>query len=217
MQKAAFYLIDRMQHVEVNEEQIEPYMAQIMKQLEYLPKEELLKRFVSLEFNRFLDYYTDSADLNVQEESLGGEHKSREKKKRSRQGEAKTGERVRMKINAGNREGMNPKRILGIINEAAKDKSISIGEIEITSKYTFFDVFEDQKDKLLRAFEGNDGFDVSVVKDQKPNKHKKERRARDFDRAPKAGHYSDGGSADKPWRNRERKNRLIVMAVTRKP
>ena len=65
--KQLFYQIDKMQNVDVNEEQIDPYMAQIMNQLEYLSKEELLKRFVSLEFNRFLDYYKNAPDLNITE------------------------------------------------------------------------------------------------------------------------------------------------------
>ena len=67
--KQLFYMIDRMQNVEVNEEQIAPYMGQIMKQMEDLPKEEMIKRFVSLEFNRFLDYYKNASDLNIAEHS----------------------------------------------------------------------------------------------------------------------------------------------------
>ncbi|MFW9598586.1 MAG: DEAD/DEAH box helicase, partial [Paludibacter sp.] len=58
--KQLFYMIDKMQNVDVNEEQIAPYIPQIMQQLEELPKEEIIKRFVSLEFNRFLDYYKDA-------------------------------------------------------------------------------------------------------------------------------------------------------------
>lgn len=53
-----------MMNVEVNKDQIQPYMNQIMTQLEYLSKEEILKRFVSLEFNRFATYYNDAEDLN---------------------------------------------------------------------------------------------------------------------------------------------------------
>jgi ATP-dependent RNA helicase DeaD len=71
--KQLFFMIDRMEHVEVSEEQIDTYLPQIMKQLEYLSKEELLKRFVSLEFNRFLSYYKNAEDLNLPERSERGE------------------------------------------------------------------------------------------------------------------------------------------------
>lgn len=199
--KQLFHMIDRMQQVEVNEE-IEPYMAQIMTQLEYLPKEELLKRFVSIEFNRFLNYYKDSVDLNVEERSSRGE--SGEKGSRNKDGKygKKSGERVRLKINVGNREGMNPKRILGLINEVTEDKSINIGDIEVTGKFTFFDVFEDQKDKVIKAFDGVDEFEVAEAKGSKSFN---ERKPRDFDRKPRADKFAGNGFEEKPWRNRERK------------
>ena len=164
--KQLFYQIDKMQNVDVNEEQIDPYMAQIMNQLEYLSKEELLKRFVSLEFNRFLDYYKNAPDLNITE------HAPRERDGKTEQNNGKengnrrnkSGNRVRLKINLGTKEGMNPRRILGIINDITDDKSINIGGIEITNKFTFFDVFEDQKDRVLSAFEQTQDLNVSVAK-----------------------------------------------------
>ena len=128
--KQLFHMINRMQHVEVNEEQIQPYMEQVTKQLEYLNKDELLKRFVSLEFNRFLDYYKDSEDLNYYQ---------KEKSERGNQGgrRAKRGEQLRFRVSIGNRQGINPPRLLGIINEIVGDKSINISGIEITNKFSF--------------------------------------------------------------------------------
>lgn len=215
--KQLFSQINKMQHVEVNEEQIEPYMEQVMNQLEYLTREELLKRFVSLEFNRFLEYYKDAEDLNIPERNSenSGERSSRKKK---------SGERVRLKINLGNREGMNPKRILGIINDVTEDKSINIGDIEITNKFTFFDVFEDQHDKVIKAFENVDDMDVAIAKGSrasngkgrsndfgaKRSEFKNERRFSDrkSDRGRSQGRrersYSNAGEGDKPWRNRRR-------------
>ncbi len=203
--KQLFHMIDRMQHVEVNEEQIEPYMAQIMKQLEYLPKEELLKRFVSLEFNRFLNYYKDSEDLNVEERSSRRDDGDRNREGGKRR--KKSGERVRLKINLGNREGMNPKRILGIINDVTDDKSINIGEIEVTGKFTFFDVFEDQKDKLLRAFDLVDDLEVSVAKGSKSLSQKKDRKPREFSRNERVDNSSGKRNEEKPWRNRDNKRK----------
>ena len=202
--KQLFHMIDRMQHVEVNEEQIEPYMAQIMTQLEYLPKEELLKRFVSLEFNRFLNYYKGSEDLNVEERS------SRRDDGRNGEGgkrRSNSGERVRLKINLGNKEGMNAKRLLGIINEVTDDKSINVGEIEVTGKFTFFDVFEDQKDKLLSAFGSVDNLDVSVAKGSKSVNQNRDRKGREFNRNERVGNFSGKSNEDKPWRNRDNKRK----------
>ena len=181
--KQLFHMIDKMQHVEVNEEQIEPYMAQIMKQLEYLDKSELLKRFVSLEFNRFLNYYKDSEDLNYQEprerrdrndrygqsderndrgdRDRGGDRGDRER------GKGRRGEKMRLKVNVGSRDGINPPRLLGIINEVVGDKTISVGDIEVTNKYTFFDIFHDQVDKIINAFAKQKDIELGIARESR--------------------------------------------------
>jgi len=226
--KQLFHMIDRMENVEVNEEQIDPYMAQIMKQLEYLSKEEILKRFVSLEFNRFLDYYKDSEDLNYHEKNERGSRERGERGDRAERGDrndrgergAKSGKRIRLKINVGEREGINAKRFLGIINDVTNDKSISIGAIEVTNKFTFFDVFADQADKVVAAFATEPDYQVAEAKGSKAadsGKSKPEYRARSSggnDRS-EGRDYREGGSrprrddsrqgGEKPWRNRSRK------------
>jgi ATP-dependent RNA helicase DeaD len=159
--KQLFHLIDRMQQVEINEEQIAPYIDQIVNQLEYLGKTELLKRFVSLEFNRFLEYYKNAEDLNIPEKT------KEERGGKERGGGKKTGEKVRLKLNVGDKEGITPRRILGIINDVTNDKSISIGAIEITNKFTFFDVYADQVKQLLNAFSRHSKFIVAEAKGKK--------------------------------------------------
>ncbi len=211
--KQLFFMIDRMEHVEVSEEQIETYMPQIMTQLEYLSKEELLKRFVSLEFNRFLSYYKNAEDLNLPERSERGERGERS---------VRPGGRVRLKMNVGEREGIDPKRLLGIINDVTGDKSINIGSIEVTNKFTFFDVFADQLDAVVSAFAGQSEVEVSEAKGSKSfeggGSRKPEYRSRgsygggesrgggyrggdrSSDRAPRS---SAGAGGEKPWRNRD--------------
>lgn len=172
--KQLFFLIDRMQNVEVNEEQIEPYMNKIMTQLEYLSKEDVLKRFVSLEFNRFLEYYKNAQDLNISEhkylsEDGGDRGNRRDRNDRGERGERgergkKSGVRVRLKINLGDKDGINPKRLLGIINDVTDDRTINVGSIEVTNKFTFFDVFEDQLDKVVSSFQGKEDMKVDIAK-----------------------------------------------------
>ncbi|MDR0429394.1 MAG: DEAD/DEAH box helicase [Tannerellaceae bacterium] len=158
-----FHLIERMQHVEINEERILPYLGQINKQLDYLSKEELMKRFVSLEFNRFLDYYKNAEDLNIRGKDVS-----------DRQNRKKGGEKIRWKMNVGNREGLTPRRFLGIINDVTNDKSINIGNIEITNKFTFFDVYRDQVDQLVHAFDRHKIYTVAEAKGSKSVKNDRE-------------------------------------------
>lgn len=206
--KQLFHLINRMQQVEVNEEQIAPYVGAIMKQLEYLDKEELLKRFVSLEFNRFLDYYKDAPDLNIPEKT----HESKE----GRAGKGKkTGERVRLKIKLGNSEGVTPKRLLGIINDVTGDKSISVGSIEITNKFTFFDVYADQVSRLMTAFSRNSNLLLLEAKGSKSYEERRSerrssvgahggRREQHDERFRKQNSRSE--VSEKPWRKGRERN-----------
>lgn len=228
--KQLFFMIDKMEKVEVNEEQIAPYMNQIMKQLEYLDKTELLKRFVSLEFNRFLDYYKDSADLNYHEKERaprrddrdgrperGGNDDSGDKRFRR-------GQKVRLKVNLGVREGINPKRLLGIINDVVGDKTISIGEIEVTNKFTFFDVFADQLDKVVDAFAQQKEITLAAAREstgyqeksassggyrgrERSSERSSDRKKpayndRESSRRPSSSRSSERSGGDKPWRNR---------------
>ncbi len=202
--KQLFHLIDRMQQVEINEEQIAPYTGQIMKQLEYLDKEELLKRFVSLEFNRFLEYYKDAQDLNISERSKD-DYGSRNKK---------SGEKTRLKINVGEKEGITPRRILGIINEVTGDKSINIGSIEVTSKFTFFDVYNDQVNQILNSFSQQKKFIVAEAKGRKStNDWKNDKRSsrndsrKDNKRENKRRYgNNETSNSDKPWRKGRERN-----------
>jgi len=237
--KQLFFMIDRMQNVEVSEEQIAPYVPQIMKQLEDLSKEEILKRFVSLEFNRFLDYYKDTEDLNyhehVRERGDRPERGDRldrgdrpERGERSERG-AKTGNKVRLKMNVGEKEGIDPKRFLGIINDVTGDKSISIGSIEVTNKFTFFDVFADQVEKVVLAFAGETDYVVTEAKGSKSFEEGGSRKPEYRQRSSYGGGESRSGGGyrggdrggdrparpaassatgeEKPWRKRESSDR----------
>ena len=224
--KQLFHMIDRMENVDVSQEQIEPYMEQIMKQLEYLPKEELIKRFVSIEFNRFLSYYKNAEDLNLPDRSERGDRNDRGERG------AKPGGRIRLKMNVGEREGIDPKRLLGIINDVTGDKSINVGSIEVTNKFTFFDVFADQLDQIVTAFAGQSEVEVSEAKSSKNfDDRKSDYRPRSGGSGGSGGGYRGGaggsgggyrggdrstdrsarpasaGAAgagpEKPWRNRE--------------
>ena len=214
--KQLFHLIDRMQHVEVNEEQIAPYINQIGNQLEYLDKAELLKRFLSLEFNRFLKYYENSEDLNIPENP-------RDERRQGGKEREKSGEKTRLKLNVGDKEGITPRRILGIINDVTGDKSISIGAIEITDKFTFFDVYNDQVKQLLNAFSRHSKFTVAEAKGRKsyenhrPNKSWNNNNPRNENRRenPRENHRERRNNqyenretqhSDKPWRKGRERN-----------
>lgn len=215
-----FHMIERMENVQVNNEQIDQFLPHVFAKLDYLSKEDIIRRFVSLEFNRFLDYYRDAEDLNLPEkEEKQPKEKSARDGKKSRNSGGKRGQRVRMSLNLGFRQNANVRSILGAINDVTNDRTISIGDIEIAQRCTFFDVYADQADQVLEAFAQRGGkLEVEVVgkrerkeakpfRPDKPARKNSGKHADKFDDPRAARRYenrkkSDTKPNDKPWRNR---------------
>ena len=131
-----YKLIDKIENVEVDEKQIKPFLNDIYKRLEWLDREELIKRFVSAEFNRFLNYYKESNKLQSK--------RSKKSEKKRGNGKSLTG----FSINIGRKHRATPIDIISIINRALKSNDIEIGKIELNRYQTFFEIDKDFADKL---------------------------------------------------------------------
>jgi ATP-dependent RNA helicase DeaD len=159
--KQLYNMIDKMEHVEVDETQIAPFMDKVNKKLEWLSKEDIIKRFVSLEFNRFLEYYKNAPDLNKQAESIPrekrekkeyGNVKIKDKGERRRQTK-QSGSFARFFMNAGRKDGLAPGHIIAMINEQTQDRDINIGDIDIKDSFSFFEVDKKYAPKVITAFD----------------------------------------------------------------
>ena len=180
-------------------------LKEAMSMLDYMPKEELIKRFVALEFNRFLAYYKDAADLNVETKTAKNlSDKSAHGKPSGR------GKKVRMKINVGTSDGINTRSFLALVNDTTRDRSITIGDIEVQKNYTFFDLFLDQKQKVVNAFKIYEDLFVVEAKGMKPRENSDsdnysgKRRKGDNDSYSGRGKGGANGHSDKPWRKGRR-------------
>ena len=180
-------------------------LKEAMSMLDYMPKEELIKRFVALEFNRFLAYYKDAADLNVETKTA---KKSSDKSAHGKP--SGRGKKVRMKINVGTSDGINTRSFLALVNDTTRDRSITIGDIEVQKNYTFFDLFLDQKQKVVNAFKIYEDLFVVEAKGMKPRENSDsdnysgKRRKGDNDSYSGRGKGGANGHSDKPWRKGRR-------------
>ena len=168
----------------VDKKQIDPYLPMIMDQLKDMTREELIVNFVSQEFNRFLEYYKDAVDLNIPDKKDKPSRERGEKGERGERGERRSrkrgsGETMRLKINLGQRDGFTPKRVLGLINDTTNNKDIDVHDIEITPRYSFFDVDKSVVKEMMTAFERrrNEGIELlEVLKDRKNKREREELR-----------------------------------------
>ena len=150
--KQLYTLIDKIEHVEVNETQIEPFLPAIYEKLEWLSREELIKHFVSAEFNRFLDYYKNARDINIAARPDRPERGRRgEKNERDDRGNVSF---ARIHVNVGSKQNLTPARMIGMINEALDSSAAKIGKIEIMKTVAFFEIDAAVSEELIEALTG---------------------------------------------------------------
>ena len=146
--KRLFSLIDKVEKIEVNNEQIEPFLPSIREKLEHLEREDLIKHFVSAEFNRYLSYYKNSRDINLTGQFSNDKKRGRDSKPfRDRE----SANFSYINVNLGFKDKLNPGKLIGFINETLKSNEASIGHIEISRNSTFFEIDSQHKDNLLSA------------------------------------------------------------------
>ena len=167
-------LIDKVVKTNVNE-QIEKYIPNIKEKLAHLDKEELLKHFVSAEFNRFLSFYKNAPDLNISTKSerrrtTDRGRNNKKDKKGGRTGHAEEGY-SRFFINLGKVQDLEAHNLIGLINEYTRQRNIPIGKIDILRKFSFFEIDSNhEKDVLAGLANANwNGNKVSVELSKPPS------------------------------------------------
>lgn len=179
-EKQLFNLVDKIEKVKVNEEEIKSYLPSIFRKLEWLSNEDLIKRIVSLEFNRLIDYYADAKELDIPEERSGRDRETgRGERTRGKARKAEEGY-SRFFINLGKADGFYPNTLIEMINENAKGR-VSIGKIDILPNFSFFEVEEKDSRNVSGSLNNIDFFGkrVSVeLADKKDSSGKHDRSGR---------------------------------------
>ena len=183
-------LISKVKEIEVKENDIAPFLPAIMADFEELSKEEVIKKFISAEFNRFIEYYDRAGDLNVsggrEDRGERGRDKNdrfdrKDRFERSDRGERgdrgdrsdraprDMGNRTRFFVSLGKRDGLNPGGLLRVICDATGIKSASVGRIDVMPNFSFFEADKGDEGSILSQVNGADyeGHKVMVEITQK--------------------------------------------------
>ena len=161
--KQLYSLIDKIEKVEVDEKQIEPFLPEIYKKFESLSREELIKHFVSAEFNRFLGYYKNAKDLNSADSGRDGRSDGRRDRERGNRRDRGKSSFTRLYINVGEKQKLNPARLIGLINEGLDSNNAEIGKIEILKSFSFFEIENTMDSKLIESLKGKKFEDVPLL------------------------------------------------------
>ena len=175
-------MIDKVLSIETIDNQIKDFLPAIMLRLQSIDREELIKRFVSTEFNRFLNYYKGSADINIYDKENGKKGKGRKsdsdaKGKRGRKSEdddfCKKGRKTRYTkffVTIGEKDGLTKMKLMDVINSSDLLAGAEVGKIEILTGHTFFEVDSDYQEKVIKVFKNRRFMGKRLKIEVKPKK-----------------------------------------------
>ena len=145
------------------------YFQIVQEQLMGFSKEELVERFISLEFERFLNYYKNAPDLN----------QKNQKSAKTSVSKGKIQNFSRFYINIGNKHKMTAPKIIGMIKDSVRQKSLEIGKIEIMRGFSFFEIDAKYEDQLIKGYKkaiNHPGLNIVIEKtDQKASEQRSSR------------------------------------------
>lgn len=169
--KQLYKVMDELERTEVNETEIAPFLPEVFRKLEWLTKEDLIKRVVSREFGHFLRYYADApvieqpSDRRTKNEA-SGDGKGRRKRNDRDNGPKKAEEGyTRLFINLGKRDNYYAREIINLVNRYVKGAKVEIGRIDLTTNCSFFEVPEQDVDIVMRKMQKATVGDRRVVVD----------------------------------------------------
>jgi len=203
-ERQLYSMVNRMHVTEVNHEQIDPFMSNVLDLFKDLTKEEIIKRFVSVEFNRFLDYYKNAPDLNVDIRPGRGDRNERERSgersrggdRGDRGGDRDRGERgsyrerrgvdrsmSRIIINVGKGKEISKKDIIDLMISSSGKRDVEIGQIEVFKRASSVEIDPKMASKVINEL--NRRFYKGIKIEAEENFEFKGNDFRDRDKGPR--------------------------------
>ncbi|MDI6741452.1 MAG: DEAD/DEAH box helicase [Smithella sp.] len=147
-EKQLLHLIEKVKNTEIQHEEIGVFLPAVYEQLKGISKEEIIQKFVSAEFNRFLSYYRNATDINV--ETKRDNSKTVSGRKNTSDSRTGGGSLVRLFINLGQMEKFNERKLKTYLLETANIPNLRISNVEVTRSCSFFEI-DSQPAEFLMA------------------------------------------------------------------
>ena len=152
--KQLYKVMDQIVKADVDEEQIAPFMQDISRYFEYIDKEDLIKKIVSLEFGKFLAYYADAPEIETvtsrkDERGKRNEHKDGKSSHKTQTSEGYT----KLFINLGKKDGFYPGELMQFLNKNVHGH-VEVGHIDLLQTMSYFEVPEDDAQRVMKYING---------------------------------------------------------------
>ncbi len=152
--KQLYKVMDQIVKADVDEEQIAPFMQDISRYFEYVDKDDLIKKIVSMEFGKFLAYYADAPEIGVVSSKEGRSKELRSKEGRSRKQATPTSEGfTKLFINLGKKDGFYPGELMQFLNKHVHGH-VSVGHIDLLTTMSYFEVPEEDAERVIKYVNG---------------------------------------------------------------
>ncbi len=158
IEKQLYNLADRLECVKVDEEEIAKYLPGVSRKLQWLSESDLLKRVVSLEFNRLLDYYRDAPEIDFIDEKPRKEKKTAERPRTDKEKDRRTAEKgmERIYVNLGKNDGFYAGNLIDMLNHTVEGKRVDVGRIDLLPGYSLFDVSKADARRVTQGLKGSE-------------------------------------------------------------
>ena len=151
--KQLYKVMDQIVKTDVDDEEIAPFMQDISRYFEYIDKEEIIKKIVSLEFGKFLAYYADAPEIEPVKEEKGKRKEERgQTDRQKRMNKAQPGYH-RLFINLGKRDGFYPGELMQTLNRYVGGRQ-EVGHIDLLDSISYFEVPEKDARKVMTQLTG---------------------------------------------------------------
>lgn len=160
IEKQLFSLADRIERARVDDAEMEKYIPGVLKKLGWLSSEDLIKRVLSLEFHRLLEYYKDAPTIDFIDEKPSKDKKSRHADENKPGGKFDKDRRTASKgmerifINAGKRDGFYAGNLIELLNNNIDGPRVDVGRIDLMPAYSLFDVKKADAHRVVGALKG---------------------------------------------------------------
>ena len=183
-EKQLFNFADKIEKVKVNEEEIAQLMPSIFRKLDWLEKEDIIKRIISLEFNRLIDYYHEAGEIEDVDEKRDKYDRNVDKGERRKFSSDRRENGMKMlKLNFGRKNSLIPAQLIELINHCVKGRRVEIGRIDLHDDFSLFEV---DKAEAGRVMDSMNNFEVDgkkiIVIPATTNSNRDKRRNNSFDK-----------------------------------
>ena len=214
--KQLYKVMDQIVKTDVDDEEIAPFMQDINRYFEYIDKEELIKKIVSLEFGKFLAYYAEAPE--IEEVKPDRKEKKPQSDKQKLQNKAQKGYR-RLFINLGKRDGFYPGELMQTLNRFVGGRQ-EVGHIDLLDTISYFEVPEKDakkvmiqlsgiryKGRMVRCNDADEGGRAQTDKPQKPKHQKKDDWRSLMGKTPRELRGEEPDFSEEGWAMRKPRNK----------